>query len=40
MGGPGKHIYKDKTRPELAVLQQVQGPKSDAVLVRQSFKFI
>lgn len=39
-GGPGIHIYKDKTCPELAVLQEVQGPVSYCVLIRQSHKLI
>ena len=33
-------IYKDEACPELSVLQQIQGPMGDAVLIRQSHKLI
>lgn len=39
-GCPRVHVYKYKARPELAVLQQVQGMVSYRVLIGQSHKFI
>lgn len=40
LGGPGVHVHEDEACPELWVFQQVQGLKSQRVLIRQSHKLI